>query len=147
LSKEQAATLKSAPASQIIETLNEVTAQRTAEVAMCLGYLSGIEQGWKEGHEHGVIAAQFPDGWPKDEKKALAALPLKQLQAGTAAMTVDVPCIPDHVTIVQRRDIVVQYLRNEPFTGLASTARVVWLAYQEAFPCPAQTPKPPETVK
>jgi hypothetical protein len=133
-----------------MEKLNEVTVQRTAEVAMCLGYLSGLEQGWKEGHENGVVAAQFPEGWPKDEKKALAALPQKQLQASSAAVKVDVPCIPDWVTIGQKRDIVVKYLRDQekhPFMTMALTAWVVWLAYHEAFPCPAQVPKQPDAPK
>lgn len=103
LSKEQLATVKNAPPSQLTEKLKEAMADRTAEFAMCLGFVSGLQQGWKEGHEHGVIAAQFPDGWPTDEKKALAALPVKQLDAAGRAMTVDVPCIPGYVIIMSVR--------------------------------------------
>ncbi len=119
---------------------------------MCLAFVSGLEKGWKEGHEHGVVAAQFPEGWPKDEKKALDALPLKQVQAGKAAMAVDVPCVPDYITIGQKRDIVVKYIRDQQKQGnflipLALTSRVLWLAFREAFPCPALAAKPPDAVK
>ena len=87
------------------------------EEAMCIGYVAGLVEGWKEGHEHGVEAAQFPDGWPQDEKNALTALPVKQLQVATAAMKVDVPCIPDYVTIGQERDILVKYIRERKKTN------------------------------
>ena len=106
---------------------------------MCVGYVAGLTQGWKEGHEHGVTAAQFPDGWPQDEEKALKALPPKQLQTANAAMKVDVPCIPDYVTIGQERDILVKYIRDtqskNPFMTAAMTHRLIWLAFQQAFPC------------
>lgn len=109
---------------------------------MCLGYVTGLTEGWKEGNEHGVTAAQFPDGWPQDEEKAVKALPLKQLQSANAAMKVDVPCIPDYVTFGQLRDILVKYIREEkekkPFITAAMTHRVIWLAFQQAFPCTMQ---------
>lgn len=140
------------PASEFLDKLGKEMADRTAEVTMCLAFVSGLEQGWKEGHQHGVVAAQFPEGWPKDEKKALAALPLKQLQSGEAAMTIDVPCIPEYVTIGQERDIVVKYIREQKSKGnflipLAPTSRTVWLAFQETFQCPAQPTKPPDAIK
>ena len=106
-SKEQMEALKSVAPSQFMAKLDKVMADKIADMRLCIGYLSGLEQGWKEGHEHGVMAAQFPEGWPKDQTKALAALPLKQLQSGQIAMRIDVPCIPDYVTIGQKRDIVV----------------------------------------
>jgi hypothetical protein len=86
LSKEQVAAMKSAPPSQAMDALKKGMDDRLAEEAMCIGYVAGLTEGWKEGHEHGVVAAQFPDGWPRDEKKALSALPEKQLQAASAAM-------------------------------------------------------------
>jgi hypothetical protein len=135
LSKEQAQELKSSPPSNSNEAFNKALADRTAEEAMCLGYVVGVKKGWREGHEHGVVAAQFPDGWPKDEQKALSALPLKQLQAARAAMKIDVPCIPDYVTVGQMRDILVKFIRENPLLGVAMTSRVMWLAYQQAFPC------------
>lgn len=145
LSKEQAETVKNAPPSQIMEKWNKAMDDSVSEATMCLGFVAGLHLGWKEGHEHGVVAAQFPDGWPKDEKKALAALPLKQLQAVTSAMNVDVPCIPDYVTIGQERDIIVKYIREQqktnPFINLARTSRVAYLAFQETFFCPAQPTK------
>jgi hypothetical protein len=148
-SKAQGETVKNTPPSQLTDTLNKVMADHAADNSLCLGYVAGLIEGWKEDHEHGVAAAQFPDGWPKDEKKALATLPLKQLQAATAAMSVDVPCIPDYVTIGQERDIIVKYMRNSEKQGnffLAAdlTSHMMWLAFEEAFPCPA---KPPDTAK
>ena len=152
LSKERLETLKNVAPSQFMEKLKEAMADRTTEVTMCLAYVAGIEHGWKEGHEHGVVAAEFPEGWPKDEQKSLANLPLKQLQAGQAAMKVDVPCIPDYVTIGQERDIVVKYIRDQEGKGnflipVAFTSRVVYLAFQQAFQCPAQPTKPPDAIQ
>jgi hypothetical protein len=139
LSNEQLETVKSAPVSRTVDALNKALEDRLAEQTMCLGYVAGLVEGWKEGHEHGVAAAQFPEGWPQDEKKALAALPLKQLQAASAAMNVDVPCIPDYVNIGQERDFLVKYIRDQkktnPFLGVAMTHRIIYLAFQEAFPC------------
>ena len=109
---------------------------------MCIGYVTGLIEGWKEGHEHGVTAAQFPDGWPQDEEKAVKALPLKQLQAANAAMKVDVPCVPDYVNVGQERDILVKYIRERqtknPLISVALTRHVIWLAFQQAFPCTLQ---------
>jgi len=152
LSKEQLGAVKSVPPSQSMDKLKAAMTDRMTEVVMCLAFVSGLAQGWKEGHEHGVAAAQFPDGWPEDEKKAFSSLPLKQLQAATAAMSRDVPCIPDYVTVGQQRDILLKYIRDQekqgnPFITLALTSRVLWLAFQEAFPCPAQATKPPGAVK
>jgi Rap1a immunity proteins len=141
-SKAQSETVKNALPSQMMETLKGVMDERVTDESLCMGYVAGLIEGWKEGHEHGVMAAQFPDGWPQDEKKALGTLPLKQLRSATAAMSVDVPCIPDYETIGQERDIVVKYIREQqaknPFINAAMTHRVIWLAFQEAFPCKLQ---------
>ncbi len=150
--KEQLDSVKSTPPSQSLDKIKAAMTDRMTEVAMCLAFVSGLEQGWKEGHEHGVVATQFPEGWPKDEKKALAALPFKQLQAGQAAMTIDVPCIPDYVTIGQERDIIVKYMRESEkkgnfFLSLDLTSHMMWLAFQDAFPCPVQPAKPSDTIK
>ena len=134
-SRDQLATMKKSPPSQLADALRKAMDDRMAEEAMCIGYVAGLVEGWKEGHEHGVAAAQFPEGWPQDQEKALAALPLKQLQAANLAMNVDVPCVPDYITIGQERDILVKYIRSNPLLGAAMTHRVIWLAFQEAFPC------------
>jgi len=140
MSAAQAEALKKAPPSEVPSALSKQMDNRIAEVTMCFGYLAGLIEGWKEGHEHGVVAAQFPKGWPNDEKKALDHLPLKQLESAQAAMNIDVPCIPDSITIGEERDIVVKFIRkNMPLTK-ALTRRVVWLAFREAFPCSAQSP-------
>jgi hypothetical protein len=139
LSKEQGQTVKDAPVGQTVDALKKAMDDRLAEENMCVGYVAGLIEGWKEGHEHGVVAAQFPDGWPKDEQKALAALPTKQLQIAIAAMKIDVPCIPDYVTIGQERDILIKFIRNHPLLSVGTTPRVIWLAFQEAFPCTLQS--------
>jgi hypothetical protein len=89
MSAAQLEAVKKALPSEMPEALYRQMDNRMAEVTMCFGYLGGLIEGWKEGHEHGVIAAQFPDAWPTDEQKALAGLPLKQLQAVNAAMNTD----------------------------------------------------------
>jgi hypothetical protein len=147
LNKERMEALKRLPPTEFTNELLKAMDDRSREVAMCFGFLSGLEQGWKEGHEHGVIAAQVPEGWPSDEQKALATLPTKQIEAAHSAMTVDVPCVPDYVTLGQKRDIVVKYIQEQERKGnflipSAFTSRVVWLAFQEAFQCPARAAKP-----
>jgi hypothetical protein len=140
LSLEQGESVKKAAVGQTIDALKQAMNDRLAEEVMCLGYVAGLTEGWKDGHEHGVMAAQFPDGWPEDEQKAIKALPLKQLQASNAAMKVDVPCIPGYVTIGQERDILVKYIRDSknPFFNVALTSHAMWLAFQQAFPCTLQ---------
>ena len=142
LSKEQGESVKNAPAGQTMDALKKAMDDSLAEGTMCIGYVAGLIEGWKEGHEHGVTAAQFPDGWPQDEEKAVKALPLKQLQAANAAMKLDVPCVPDYVNIGQERDILVKYIREQqtknPFIGVALTRHVIWLAFQKVFPCTLQ---------
>lgn len=141
-SKEQVETVKNAAPSQVMDSIKQAMADRLAEQIMCHSYVVGLIEGWKEGHEHGVLAAQFPNALPQDEKKALSTLPLKQLQAATAAMKTDVQCIPDYVNIGQEKDILVKYIREQqktnPFIGIAMTHRVIWLAFQQAFPCTLQ---------
>lgn len=140
MSVAQAEALKKALPAEMPSALSKQMDNRMAEVMMCFGYLAGLTEGWKEGHEHGVVAAQFPKGWPSDEKKALAHLPLRQLETVQAAMNVDVPCIPESITIGEERGIVVKFIRNNMSLTTALTRRVVWLAFREAFPCSAQSP-------
>src|SRR5271170_5640166 len=68
LSKSQTEALMKVSPSQLVDQMGKEMADRTTEVVMCFGYVAGLIEGWKDGHEHGVIAAQFPDAWPKDEK-------------------------------------------------------------------------------
>lgn len=138
--------LKNAPpAASAVDPILKQMDNRMVEVAMCFGYLTGLVDGWQEGHEHGVMAAQFPNAWPKDEKKALATLSSKQLSEANAAMKLDVPCIPDYVTLEQKQDIVVKFIQKNMLLTLARTTRVVWAAFEEAFPCPAHSQSPDTT--
>jgi hypothetical protein len=59
LSKEQVETMKkSAQTGQPMEALKQAMSDRSAEQVMCLGYVAGLTEGWKEGHDHGVTAAE-----------------------------------------------------------------------------------------
>ena len=123
-----------------MNSITKAMGDRMAENVMCLAYLRGLADGWKEGHEHGVAAAQFSDGWPKDEKKAWESLTTKQLEAAKAAFSRDVPCEPDYVTAGQERDIVLKFMRDyeRKTSGLiriSLTSRMAYLAFQEKFTC------------
>jgi hypothetical protein len=40
-------------------TIEKALAAKQADDSLCLGYLTGLIDGWKEGDEHGVVAAHF----------------------------------------------------------------------------------------
>lgn len=151
LTKERMDKVNREPASNFMTALNSALAEQLADHDMCIAYVVGLEDGWQEGHEHGVIAAQFPGAWPKDEQAALKTLPLKQLETGSTAMKTDVPCIPDYVTTGQRVDIILEYIREQekqnPFYRAVPMRRVIYFAYQKTFVCPATAAQPPITAK
>ncbi len=144
LSKETMDTVKKAPTGEAMETLNKALAQKTAEVNLCLGYLKGLMEGWQEGHEHGVMAAHFPDGVPRDVTNAVKSLPDKEIDAMGAEFKNGVPCLREHISIGGIREIVVNYIRDQvtasPLMGLVPTSRMFPLALLAAFPCPTVKP-------
>lgn len=106
VSKKSVEAVKKAPPGEVIDTIKKAMADSVADHALCLAYLTGLVEGWKEGHEHGVMAAYFPAGAPLPEAlpAALKSLPDKDLEAANAAMKNDVPCLPDHITFGELND-------------------------------------------
>jgi Ssp1 endopeptidase immunity protein Rap1a len=118
-------------------TIEKALAAKQADDSLCLGYLTGLIDGWKEGHEHGVVAAHFTAGFPQDEFAAFKAMPEKERQDMGVAFKVDVPCLPDKVTLGELRDIVVKWIQDskDPLLSELRTSRAVELALRAAFPC------------
>jgi hypothetical protein len=50
LSKAQMDTVKNAPPSQTMDVLKKAMDDRLAEQILCIGYVAGLIEGWKEGH-------------------------------------------------------------------------------------------------
>jgi hypothetical protein len=127
------------PTGDVTELLYRAMDASISDYLLCTGYVTGIYEGWKEGHEHGVVAAHFPDGIPADESAALKKLPLAEIQSASRAMNVDVPCLPDQVSFGDLQRVVLKHIREEvkknPFMGLASTSRAVPLALSAEYPC------------
>jgi len=71
LSKTRTEVLKNTTGN-VMDALKKAMDDQLAEVSLCFDYLSGLADGWQEGHEHGVIAAHFPAAYPSDLKKSLA---------------------------------------------------------------------------
>jgi hypothetical protein len=140
LSTKSMNTLKGAPPNQVMDEFKKALADNAADYGMCLGYLAGLHQGWREGHEHGVVAAHLPDGIPGDLSAPLKTMPLDELRAANLQMKSGVPCLPDHTSLGEVKDVVIKYIREQnktnPLVTLMPTARVVPRALQAAFPCP-----------
>ncbi|HEV1992993.1 MAG TPA: PEGA domain-containing protein [Candidatus Acidoferrum sp.] len=133
-----------APAGEVLDTFKIAMDATLADRKLCYGYLAGVIDGWQEGHEHGVMAAHFPAGIPRDKsdpfRLELKSVSLNELQAMGAASKNDVPCLPDHITIGQTSDVVIKYIRDyslkNPFWRIMLTSRFVAPALRDAFPCP-----------
>ena len=144
-SKDVGEALNRVPSSQIMESLQKAMDGSLADKNMCFAYLTGIAEGFKDGHEHGVVAAQFPEGFPKDEPAALKTLPLKQLNAASGAMKSDVHCLPEHISFGELNNTVVKYTRDainkNGLMSLVPTYRMVQFALRDSYPCTADTSK------
>ena len=145
-SKKSMEAVEKAPTGEVIDTMKKAMDDSVADHALCLAYLAGLVDGWKEGHEHGVLAAHFPAGvpLPRDVSTALKSLSDKEVGAASAAMENDVPCLPEHLTFGELKDTAVKYIRDQltpnPFLRSVPTFRMVPLALRDAFPCPGGTP-------
>jgi Ssp1 endopeptidase immunity protein Rap1a len=130
-------------------TIEKALAAKLADTNLCYGYLMGLIDGWKEGHEHGVVAAHFTAGFPEDEFAAFKAMPAKERQDMSEAFKTDVPCLPDKITIGELRDIVVKWIRDskDPFLSELRTSRAVELALRAAFPCTSSKAASPALQK
>src|SRR6478672_2922258 len=77
--------MKNTSPSKFSETFQRVLDAGLADLGMCLAYVEGLAEGWQEGHEHGVVAMQFPGNFPHDLQVALKAVPEKQLNDASLA--------------------------------------------------------------
>ena len=148
LSKERFDAVAKAPPDEFMDALEKAWDQGLADQTVCLGYLTGLYEGWKEGHEHGVLAATFPAGVPRDLETALKSLSLKELEAVRAAFENDVPCTPDDMTFGELQAVVVKYFCREfeedPLSSILLTSRKFPEALRDAFPCPVAKPATPQ---
>lgn len=147
-SKERMEAVAKVPPGEYIDALEKVMAAGFADQTVCLAYLTGVYDGWEEGHEHGVLAAKFPAGVPRDLSTALKSLSLEEVRTTLAAFKNDVPCTPNDMTFGQLQEVVVKYLRREvekkPLFTLLLTSRMFLGALREAFPCPVAKPATPK---
>src|SRR5215469_18483851 len=84
-----------------------------ADEALCSAYLTGLKEGWEEGHAHGVEAVFFPDGVPLNISGGFKSLCTKELEAANKAMSDDVQCLPEHLTLGDLKDGVINSMRDE----------------------------------
>ena len=153
LSKEQMDAMAKAPTGEFLHTIDKAMGANVADHAVCFAYLKGLIDGWEEGHEHGVLAMQFPAGIPDKEHLAVAlkSMTAKDLQAAHAAMNADTLCLPDQVTNGEVMDAVLRYARgytrDNVLLRLIPTSRVFADALRQSFPCPASDPRRPSQQK
>ena len=146
VSKGQLDVLKSVPSGEYMHALDKALDDNMADRIACFAYLNGLIDGWQVGHGHGVLAMEFPAEVPDRLHlgDALKTLSAKELEAGSAAMTNGVICLPDHVTNGETLDAVLKYSRNyvrdNQLLTLVPTSHIFAEALRDAFPCPA--PKP-----
>jgi hypothetical protein len=133
-------------ASNAMEAIHDAMNAALADRTLCIGYLTGLIEGWQEGHDQGVLAAHFPAGVPRNESDPfhadLKSVSSNELQAMSAALKNDVPCLPDRLTNGETMDVVIKYIRDfslkNPFLWqVFPTSRFVAPALRGAFPCPA----------
>jgi hypothetical protein len=121
--------------------VNKIFEDKSREQALCIAYSVGLYDGWKEGHDDGVLTTHLPDGivpFP-DLQPALKSMPAKELASMQAQMHTDIPCDPYKQTAGDIRDALVKYARNisstNPFSETIPMSRLVHPAMLSAFPC------------
>lgn len=143
-SKKTAEAMGNLPPGDVIEAIKKVQADALANLSLCLGYVNGLYEGWKEGHDHGVMATHLHSAVPLDWRPALKSMSAKELDILDAEIKTDVPCVPDRATFGDLRGVVAKYLREEvkknSLSTLALTSHLFPYALRAAFPCPAGQP-------
>jgi hypothetical protein len=129
---------------QVQAKFQKAMSDSVADEALCLGYLTGLKEGWEEGHVHGVEAVFFPDGVALDISDGVKSLSTKELEAANKAMNNDVPCLPEHATLGDLKDGVIKYMRDQiranPVLSIAPTSRLFPTSLRRAFPCTNNQP-------
>jgi hypothetical protein len=134
--------VKSVPPAKFEVAFQRALDASAAEFGLCIAYLEGIEEGWQEGHEHGVVAMQFPGNYPRDLKAALNTVSQQQLKDASLAMNTDVPCEPENLTSGDRLRKVLDYMRSHQLLlVLTLSSRVIPLALRESYPCAGTGPQ------
>ncbi len=120
----------------------KVLSDANADHSMCLAYLEGLYEGWKEGNSHGVVVAHVHAPPPRDSKAMEAAfesMSPKELEAVRGDLKTDVPCVPEHMTFGDLLNTAVAYFQTEekrsPFAAAYLTANILPDALRSAFPC------------
>jgi hypothetical protein len=106
---------------------------------LCLGYLTGLVGGWKEGRHYGVLNAYLPNGIPDDLQEAVKGLSDEDLETLNAAIKNEPFCLPDRMTYGDLVEVVaaqfrIQVARN-PLFGLSLTSRLFHTALRDTYPC------------
>ena len=147
LSKGSLDAVAKAPDGEVLHTWEKGLAQTSADQSLCLGYLAGLIEGWREGHAHGVVAAHFSAGVPRDVPTALESLSIKEREAVGAAIINDVPCLPEQITVGELEEAILKHIRGQldqnSFLRIAPTCAMVPRALREAFPCAPPKPAVP----
>jgi hypothetical protein len=137
LSPKSVDTVSKAPNSSVMDTINK--AMRDADHLLCLGYLAGMVEGWREGHERGVLITHFPTGIPSDLTAALKSLSDREFKEVGRELESDVPCLEEHITMGEMLDTMIKHIRAEfdknPLMKMVPTSRIVSFVLPKAFPC------------
>jgi hypothetical protein len=148
VSEENLAVLK-ASRGDITQLMYKAMDANLVDRATCVAYLTGIIDGWQEGHEHGVAAMVFPKGIPDIDhyEQAVHSLSTEQMNVANSGMNADPMCIPEHISTSEVLNVVVGYIQAQiaknPARGIALTARMVHPALKGTFRCPNEQSKTP----
>jgi len=121
--------------------VNRIFEEKLHEQTLCVAYSMGLYEGWKQGHDDGVLTAHLPEGvvpFP-DIQPALKSMSAKELGSIKTQMHTDIACDPDKQAAGDVRDALVSYARQisskNPFASMIPMARLVHPATLAAFPC------------
>lgn len=149
ISEANAAVLKSNKTGDFTALLFRAQDAALVDREICITYLSGLIDGWQEGHQHGVDVMLFPAGIPNTDHygAALKSLPIEQLKIGAAASKADPMCVPEHITQGEVLTVVVRYIKADiaknTWTSMIPTARMVHPALKGTYRCPVDQDKQP----
>jgi hypothetical protein len=100
------------------ELLEHCASEQPTEQAFCMGYIDGVDSGFKMGLDAAV--------------DLLTDIPKPQRQARGMYLY----CMPSRVTRFQTRDIVLKWLRENPKERHKPAAVLTVAALTDAYPCP-----------
>ena len=107
-----------------------------ADSIICLTYMTGVIDGWREGHDQGVMTAAFPNGVPRDLSGALKSMSQADLARTRKQLNNGALCIPEHMSIGGVERVVLDYFRAKKVVFGKSSRLIAW-ALADSFPCPS----------